>query len=132
MMFDEPQRRNYAPILFCSYIHAVEDFNKYFGRSPYRLGPALIRQYQAHLFRDCKLLAGTIQIKIARLPGELHLKISSAVEPLGKLPSRPGDSCDQREIGSLTERFRCLPVVAGPGEHVASDFRPRRDDALVA
>jgi hypothetical protein len=68
-----------------------------------------------------------------RLPiGELHLKISPAVEPLGKLPSTPGDSCDKWEIGPLAERFRFFPEVAGPGEHVASDFRPRRDDALVA
>jgi hypothetical protein len=32
----------------------------------------------------------------------------------------------------MGERFRFFPVVAGPGEHLASDFRPRRDDALVA
>ena len=66
------------------------------------------------------------------MAGKLHLKISSAVEPLGKLSSTSGDSCDQWEIGPLAERFRFLLVVAGPGEHVAFDFRPRRDDALVA
>ena len=65
-------------------------------------------------------------------PGQLHLKIFPVVESLGKLPSRPGDSCDQREIGPLAERFRFFPAVARPGEHVASDFRPRRDDAMVA
>lgn len=65
MMLDELQRRNYAPSTIRSYIRAVEDFAKYFGRSPYRLGPDHIRQYQAHLFRDRKLLAGTIQIKTA-------------------------------------------------------------------
>ena len=63
MMLDELQRRNYAASTIRSYIHAVEDFARYFGRSPYRLGPDHIRQYQAHLFRDRKLLAGTIQIK---------------------------------------------------------------------
>ena len=41
-------------------IHAVEDFAKYFHRSPYRLGPDHIRQYQVHLFRDRKLSPGTI------------------------------------------------------------------------
>ena len=40
---------------------------RYFGRSPYRLGPDHIRQYQAHLFRDRKLLAGTITIKTCAL-----------------------------------------------------------------
>jgi site-specific recombinase XerD len=67
MMLDELQRRNYAPSTIRSYIHAVEDFARYFGRAPYRLGPDHIRQYQAHLFRDRKLLAGTIQIKTAAL-----------------------------------------------------------------
>jgi hypothetical protein len=36
-------------------------------RSPYRLGPNYIRQYLAHLFRDRKLLAGTILFKTAAL-----------------------------------------------------------------
>jgi hypothetical protein len=39
-------------------------------------------------------------------PGELHLKISPAVEPLGRLPSTPGDCCDPWEIGPLGEHFR--------------------------
>ena len=39
--------------------------------------------------------------------GELHLKIPPAVEPLGKLPSTPGDSCDQWEIGPLAQRLGC-------------------------
>lgn len=67
MMLDELQRRNYAPSTIYSYIHAVEEFARYFGRSPYRLGPDHIRQYQAHLFRDRKLLAGTIEIKTAAI-----------------------------------------------------------------
>ena len=67
MMLDELQRRNYAPSTVRCYIHAVQDFAKYFGRSPYRLGPDHIRQYQAHLFRDRKLLAGTISLKTAAL-----------------------------------------------------------------
>jgi site-specific recombinase XerD len=67
MMLDELQRRNYAPSTVRCYIHAVQDFAKYFGRSPYRLGPDHIRQYQAHLFRDRKLLAGTIALRTAAL-----------------------------------------------------------------
>ena len=67
MMLDELQRRNYSPATIRSYIRAVEEFARYFGRSPYRLGPDHIRQYQAHLFRDRKLLAGTITIKTCAL-----------------------------------------------------------------
>ena len=67
MMLDELQRRNYAPSTIRTYIYAIEDFAKYFGRSPYRLGPEHIRQYQAHLFRNRKLSAGTIECRTAAL-----------------------------------------------------------------
>jgi integrase/recombinase XerD len=45
----------------------VEDIARYFGRSPCRLGPDHIRQYQVHLFRDRKLLAGTITVRTCAL-----------------------------------------------------------------
>src|ERR1017187_3797736 len=66
-MLDELQRRNYAQSTVRTYIHTIEDFSKYFRRPPDRLGPDHIRQYQAHLFRDRKLLAGTITSYVAAL-----------------------------------------------------------------
>ena len=57
-MLDELQRRNYSQNTINTYLHAVEDFSKYFHRSPDRLGPDHIRQYQAYLFRERKLQAG--------------------------------------------------------------------------
>ena len=39
MMLDELQRRNYSQNTVSIYISAVEDFAKYFHRSPERLGP---------------------------------------------------------------------------------------------
>src|ERR1019366_10073217 len=59
-MLDELQRRNYSQNTVYTYLHAVEDFSRYFHRSPDRLGPDHIRQYQAYLFRERKLQAGTI------------------------------------------------------------------------
>jgi hypothetical protein len=50
MMLDELQRRNYSQNTVRAYIHAVEGFAKYFRRSPNRLGPGHIREYQVHLF----------------------------------------------------------------------------------
>ena len=49
-MLDELQRRNYSQNTVRNYIGAVEDFAKYFHRSPERLGPSHIREYQVHLF----------------------------------------------------------------------------------
>src|SRR5258705_8056917 len=66
-MLDELQRRNYAQNTVRAYIHAVEDFARYFHRSPDRLGPEHIREYQVHLFRDCKLSPGTIEGRTAAL-----------------------------------------------------------------
>jgi site-specific recombinase XerD len=67
LMLDELQRRNYSQNTVRSYIHAVEDFAKYFHRSPDRLGPNHIREYQVHLFRDRKLSPGTIEGRTAAL-----------------------------------------------------------------
>jgi integrase/recombinase XerD len=67
LMLDELQRRNYSQNTVRSYIHAVEDFAKYFRRSPDQLGPEHIRKYQVHLFRDCKLSPGTVEGRTAAL-----------------------------------------------------------------
>jgi site-specific recombinase XerD len=61
------QRRNYSQSTARTYIYAVEDFAKYFHRSPERLGPEHIRQYQAYLFRERKLSPGTIEGRTAAL-----------------------------------------------------------------
>src|SRR5450631_1800256 len=66
-MLDELQRRNYSQSTVRSYIYAVEDFAKYFHRSPERLGPDHIRQYQAYLFRERKISSGTIEGRTAAL-----------------------------------------------------------------
>src|SRR6202167_6500343 len=66
-MLDELQRRNDSPHTVRSYIHAVEAFATYFRRSPDQLGPDHIREYQVHLFRDCKLSPRTIEGQTAAL-----------------------------------------------------------------
>ena len=67
MMLDELQRRNYSQNTIRTYLHAVEDFSRHFHRSPDRLGPDHIRQYQAYLFRERKLSPGTIACTTAAL-----------------------------------------------------------------
>jgi len=66
-MLDELQRRNYSPNTVRSYIHAIEDFARYFRRSPEQLGPDHVREYQVHLFCDRKLSPRTIQGQAAAL-----------------------------------------------------------------
>ena len=67
LMLDELQRRNYSPNTVRSYVHAVEEFARYFRRSPEQLGPDHVRAYQVHLFRDRKLSPRTIEGQTAAL-----------------------------------------------------------------
>jgi site-specific recombinase XerD len=67
MMLDELQRRNYSPNTVRAYIHAVEEFARYFRRSPEQLGPDHVREYQVHLFRDRKLSPRTVEGQAAAL-----------------------------------------------------------------
>ena len=82
LMLDELQRRNYSPSTVRCYIHAVEDFSRHFHRSPERLGPGHIREYQVHLFRDRKLSAGTIQSRMC------CSAVSLRQDPSAPLPAR--------------------------------------------
>jgi site-specific recombinase XerD len=66
MMLEELQRRNYSESTTRCYIRTVEDFAKRFKRSPDRLGPEHIREYQAELFKR-KLSPGTVTQRLAAL-----------------------------------------------------------------
>jgi len=59
-MLEELQRRNYSPSTIRPYLFAVEDFARYFGKSPDKRSQEHLRQYQLHLVNDCKLTIGTV------------------------------------------------------------------------
>ena len=67
MMLEELQRRNYTESTTRAYIRTIEDFARYFQRPPDQLGPAEIRQYVAHLFRDRKLTDNTVNQRVGAL-----------------------------------------------------------------
>jgi site-specific recombinase XerD len=48
-MIEDMTIRNLSPATQRSYIHAVEGYSRYFGRSPHRLGLEDVRAYQVHL-----------------------------------------------------------------------------------
>ena len=66
-MLEELQRRNYSPNTIRPYLFAVEDFARYFGKSPDQLGQEHLRQYQLHLVNDRKLTVETIAGRISAL-----------------------------------------------------------------
>jgi len=67
MMLEELQRRNYAENTIRSYIRIVKDFSRRFQRSPDRLGPKHIREYQSELFTKRKYAASTVTVYLAAL-----------------------------------------------------------------
>src|SRR3982751_1903887 len=67
MMLEELQRRNYAENTIRTYIKIVENFAKYFGQPPEKLGPEQIREYQVHLFKGRHLSPGTVEQHVAAL-----------------------------------------------------------------
>src|ERR1700730_12149549 len=107
MMLYELQRRNYSQSTARTYIHAVEDFAKYFHRSPERLGPEHIRQYQAYLFRVRQLSPGTIEGPRAAmlLLFRKALRRPSFPEhiPSHKRPRRLPTILDQQEVARLID-----------------------------
>jgi integrase/recombinase XerD len=66
-MLEELQRRNYSPNTIRPYLYAVEDFARFFGKSPDKLGQEQLRQYQLHLVHDCKLTVETISGRISAI-----------------------------------------------------------------
>jgi integrase/recombinase XerD len=85
----------------------VEDFAKYFHRSPERLGPEHIRQYQAYLFRERKLSPGTIEGRTAALRflfvKTLRRPYLPDPIPFPKRQRRLPTILDQQEVSRLIE-----------------------------
>ena len=67
MTLDEIARRNYTEGTTRIYLATIEDFARYFHRSPDQLGPEQVRQYTAHLFRDKKLSENTVNQRVGAL-----------------------------------------------------------------
>jgi site-specific recombinase XerD len=90
----------------------VEDFAKYFHRSPYHLGPDHIRQYQVHLFRDRKLSPGTIGLRTCALRflfvKTLRRPYLPDHIPFPKRPMRLPTVLSQEEVARLIDSARNL------------------------
>ena len=66
-MLEELHRRNYAASTIAYYIQHVEQFARFFKRSPDRLTPTHLRTYQAHLLRERKLAPRTVRLHVAAI-----------------------------------------------------------------
>lgn len=66
-MIGELQLRNYSEATIHSYVHIVERFARYFGKSPGSLGCDEVKQFLLYLKNDKKLTWSTLQINRAAL-----------------------------------------------------------------
>jgi integrase/recombinase XerD len=129
-MLDELQRRNYSSNTIRSYMHAVDEFARYFHKSPDQLGPDHIREYQVHLFRDCKLSPRTIEGQTAALRFLF-------VKTLGRsyLPDQIlFPKCHMRlpTVLSQEDDHRCWNRDVRPGAGAYFSATPRRPTAEIS
>lgn len=66
-MLEELQRRNYSNDTIRHHLRAVEEFARYFGKSPDKLGLKELRTYQAYLLKQRKLAVGSVVNHVAAL-----------------------------------------------------------------
>ena len=85
MMLEELQRRNYSESTIRGYLRIVRAFAEHFGRSPDRLGPEELRQYQVYLLRERKLTPLGVQTRMSALRF-LYVKTLKRHEMLEHLP----------------------------------------------
>lgn len=106
-MLEELQRRNYSQRTIESYLHAVEDFARHFGKSPDQLNQEHIRQYQLHLIQDRKFATNTIVARIAALRfffvKTLRRPYQREDLPSPKRPKRLPTVLSQQEVGRLID-----------------------------
>ena len=114
MMLEELQRRNYAENTIRSYIRIVEDFSRRFQRSPDRLEPKHIREYQSELFTKRKYRASTVTGYLAALrffyTKTLKRAWSTAETPYPKRAFSLPTILSQEEVAQLID-------AAGPPVH---------------
>jgi len=66
-MLEELPRRNFTDSTKRAYLRIIEEFARYFHRSPDQLGPGHIRAYIAHLFSDRKLSDNSVNQTVGAL-----------------------------------------------------------------
>ena len=112
MMLEELQRRHYSEATTNYYIRHVEGFARYFHRSPDRLGPQHIREYQAQLFSKQKLSPGAVTNHLCALRffyiQTLKRPWSIADTPYPKKVHRLPTILSQEEVAQLIDAA-CTP-----------------------
>ena len=112
LMLEELQRRNYSESTIRGYLRAVQGFAKHFGKSPDKLGPEELRQYQVYLLRERKLTPGGVEARLSALRF-LYVKTLKRHEmrehlPFPKVPRKLPVVMSQEEVAKVIDCARDL------------------------
>jgi integrase/recombinase XerD len=111
-MLEELHRRNYAATTIAYYIRNVEQFARFFNRSPDRLSHTHLRTYQAYLLRERKLAPRTVKLHVCaiRFFFVKTLKRRYLVEdtPYPKAPRRLPQILSPEDVTRLIEAAHSL------------------------
>src|SRR5215469_18223876 len=112
IMLEELQRRHYAYRTANTYLRIVRDFAAYFHRSPDKLGPEQIRQYQAYLFHSKNLSPASVSQYVSALRflfvKTLHRHFLTEHIPFPKTPRRLPVVLSLEEVTRLIDAARNL------------------------
>ncbi len=112
MMLDELQRRNYTQSTAEAYIHALKEFATYFHRSPDKLGPKEVSQFQLYLLQQRKLACNTVKQHIAALRFFFNHTLKRRYPPsefrCPKVPQRLPVILSQEEVGRMIDAATTL------------------------
>src|SRR5437899_3766 len=111
-MLEELQRRNYATTTVQYYIQTVEQFAKYFRKSPDQLNQQHIRTYQTYLLRERKLHPHSVKRHVAALRfffvKTLRRPYGLDDTPYPKVPRRLPTILTVEEVTRLIDAARTL------------------------
>ena len=138
MMLEELQRRNYSKDTIRHHLRAVEEFARYYGKPPDKLGLMELRTYQAYLLNERKLALGSVVNHVSGLrPRNYRPGGPSLILPDAATKNRLTDVLPARHRRSVfaTHATRAqapsilpsqpLPQPNPRGNPVASAFLPR-------
>jgi site-specific recombinase XerD len=112
MMLEELERRNYSKGTIRNYLRFVERFAEHFDKSPDKLGPDHLRSYQAYLFKERKLCAGSVEHHVAALRffflRVLHRHEFRQFLPYPKVPRKLPTILSREEVARLIEASSSL------------------------
>jgi integrase/recombinase XerD len=138
MMLEELERRNYDQSTIRHYLRWVEQYARYFGKSPDKLGLEHLRTYQAYLLKTRKLSPGTVENHVAALRF-LYVRTLRRPEfreyiPYPRVPKKLPGILSKEEVarlinssGTLFHRT-VLMVLYGTGMRRSEAARLKLDD----